>query len=463
MTIKGIKHIFYVIFLLSSFCNLSGSSNSIWYNHTHLKHDIINNSQVDKNTFNNFGSISSDGNEILWFIQITDTQFLWYDEDKISDFYEFLNNTYKTIKPLFIYHTGDIVDANHGLEQDVFEWKRYRKALNDNSMNASNYMDIIGNHDAIGDIDFRNFLNYSMMGHVFNTTQYSFNKSFNFGDFAFIGLNTAKKSYNLFEFGFLGFLNSKELDWYENQLEKYKDFNRIFVFGHHPIEYPPFYKIISAESSSGNSFNDLNKEYNISYYLSGHIHEDSFQYFNNDLLTITTRNFDAEGGTYRLISLDNNSLSTSIGHVGIWPEAIITHPASEDYHFRNLNIKDNKIRVLAWDPKGISSVEWCFFDKENRNQLTDWEPLKKNSHENLWHGDITFKNRGILELNIKIEGGSGTKLKKMRYYLETNEKPISFLILIIILVGFISISVILNHYFPNKTNKTVKIIKNKRL
>jgi len=463
MTAKGNKNLFYVIFLLISFCELSSSANSIWFNDTHLENDSTHDFQVDKITLSDFGSISSNGNKIFWFIQISDTQFLWYDDNKISDFYELLNDTYKSIKPLFIYHTGDIVDANQGLEQDVVEWQRYRKALNDNFMNESNYMDVIGNHDAIGDIDFRNFLNYSMMGHTFNKTQYSFNKSFNFGDFAFIGLNTAKKSYNIVEFGFLGFLSSKELDWYESQLEKYKDFDRILVFGHHPIDYPPFYRIISAESSSGKSFDDLNKEYNVSYYLSGHIHENSFQFFNDDLLAITTSNFDADGGMYRIISLDNNSLSTSIGHVGIWPQAIITHPAAEDYLFRYLNIKDNKIRVLAWDPKGISSVEWSFFDKENKNQLTDWEPLERNFYDNLWQGDLKFKNRGELVLNIRIKGGSGTKLKKTRYYLEVIERPVSFLILIIILAGFISISVVLNHYYPNKTNKTAKIIKNKLL
>ncbi|GAG79188.1 unnamed protein product [marine sediment metagenome] len=134
-----------------------------------------------------------------------------------------------------------------------------------------------------------------MMGLSFNSTQYSFNHSFTFGQYAFIGLDTAKESYNLFEFGFQGFLNSEELDWYENELEKYKDFDKIFVFGHNPSNYPPFYKINSEESLSGKGFYELNEEYNVSFYLSGHIHENSFQYSNN-ILTSTTSNFDQGGG-----------------------------------------------------------------------------------------------------------------------------------------------------------------------
>ena len=456
MGIKGTKNIFYVIFVLIILCNLSIKSISFFSSNAHLEFDSENDPKTNKMTNADFGSISSNGNQIFWFIQISDTQFLWYDDNKITDFYDLLNESYNTIKPLFIYHTGDLVDSNRGIEQDIVEWRRYKKALDNNFMNVSNYMDVIGNHDAIGDSNFSNFLNYSMMGYSFNTTQYAFNRTFDFGDYAFIGLNTAKKSYNLFEFGFLGFLNSKELDWYENKLEKYRNFDRIFVFGHHPLDYPPLYKIISAESSSGKSFSELNEEYNVSYYFSGHIHENSFQYINRDLLTIITGNFDKERGTYRIVSLDNNCLSTSIEHVRSWPQAIITNPPAEEYQFRDLSTNENKIRVLAWDPKGVLSVEWSFFDKNSNNQLTNWESLQRFSDEDLWEGDLSFNMRGNLLLQVKIEGGSGTKLKKVNYFLESNERPISLIILIIILVGFISISIILNHYYPNKTNKTEK-------
>lgn len=403
------------------------------------------------------GFVSSNDYKLFWFIQLSDTQFLWYDADKIAKFYKFLNETFKEITPLFIFHTGDIVNANNGLAQDKIEWENYRKALDDNNMNASIYLDIIGNHDAVDNPDFTYFLNYSMIGLSFNTTQYSFNHSFTFGQYAFIGLDTAKDSYNLFEFGFQGFLDSEELDWYENELEKYKEFDKIFVFGHNPSSYPPFYKIKSEVSTSGKDFYELNGEYNVSFYLSGHIHENSFQY-SNDLLTITTSNFDQGGGTYRIVSLDNNKLSTSIEYVGNWPQAIITNPPGEEYLLGDLNVVEKKLRVLAWDPKGIDSVKWALYDVQRNIQLINWKPLVKISIEDpLWETDVNFTYRGNLLIKVKIEGQSGEIVKELRYNLIYDDNPtLSILILIILVAGFVSIAVLYNHYFPNKNKERKK-------
>ncbi|MFX0105305.1 MAG: metallophosphoesterase family protein [Candidatus Hodarchaeota archaeon] len=408
---------------------------------------------LDKNLEYNQGFISSNSYELFWFIQISDTQFLWYSNQRIADFYEFLNETYKTITPLFIYNTGDLVNTYYGAQQNKDEWELYKKALDDNSMNTSIYMDVIGNHDAMEDPNFEYFLNYSMMGISFNTTQYSFNKTFNFGNYAFIGLNTAKKSYNLFEFGFQGFLSSEELDWYENELEKYKEFEKIFVFGHHPPSYPPFYKIISEESSTGKDFYELNEEHNVSYYFSGHIHSNSIQYL-NELLSITTSNFDQNNGVYRIISLDNNSLSTSVGYVGVWPQAIITHPSGEEYLFRDLYVKGKKIRVLAWDPKGIISVKWGLFDNKGEYQIMNWQSLEKIYEDSpLWEGNLDFQYRGNLLLKVKIDGGSGETLKILNYNLKKEISVFSLSVAIIMVIGLISISVIINYYLLKQVKK----------
>ena len=422
--------------------------------------NIPNKIENDAITLSNQGYIDYDNQKLFWFIQISDTQFLWYDVDKIAGFYKFLNETYKEITPLFIFHTGDIVDANNGFEQDKTEWENYRKALDDNYMNSSIYMDVIGNHDAVHNRNFTYFLNYSMMGLSFNTTQYSFNHSFTFGQYAFIGLNTAKESYNLLQFGFQGFLSSEELDWYENELEMYKDFDKIFVFGHNPSSYPPFYNIESDVSLSGKDFYELNEEYNVSFYLSGHIHENSFQYSNN-LLTITTSNFDQGGGIYRIVSLDNNRLSTSIGYIGDWPQAIITNPPGEEYLLGDLNIVEKKLRVLAWDPKGITSVKWSLFDIKSEHQLINWIPLEKISNEDpLWESSLNFTNRSNLLLRVKIEGGSGEIVKELRCNLSDdnidNDNTISLVVLIIFLAGFVSTAILYNHYIPNKNNEKKK-------
>jgi Icc-related predicted phosphoesterase len=396
--------------------------------------------QVRKEKLSNDGFISNDNYNLFWFIHISDTHFVWNDQNKIDYFYNLLNVTYKEIEPLFIYHTGDIVDANQGLEQNKLEWEIYRNALIENSMNTSIYMDVIGNHDAIQDPLFQYYLNHSMMGNSFNTTQFSFNKSLNFGEYAFIGLNTAKKSYNLFEFGFIGSLNSEEINWYENELEKYKNFDKIFVFGHHPPSHQPFYKVLSEESVNGKDFYELNKEYNVSYYFSGHIHENSIQYI-DELLSISTINFVQNTGKYRIVVLDNNSLSTTIANVGAWPQAVITNPSKENCLFKNLNKKEEKIRVIAWDPKGIDSITWSFFDANGDHQITKWEPLERIfADEPLWEGDLGLDFHGKVLLKIRVEGLSGVRYHSLLYSFYEVITITSILTVIFMTLGLISLS-----------------------
>ncbi|MFX1313064.1 MAG: metallophosphoesterase family protein [Promethearchaeota archaeon] len=460
MNIKCNKKIHYFIFLLIFLFSFYNSSISSYCYNNQLNLKLKTKLEYNRNLSSNNGFISNDEYNIIWFIQISDTQFLWYDDKKIADFYKFLNETYRIIKPLFIYNTGDLVDASYGLQQNKQEWLLYKKALEDNNMNSSIYMDIIGNHDAINDPNFTYFLNYSLGGRTFNVTQYSFNKTFSFGKYAFIGLNTAKELYNMFEFSFQGFLSSKEMDWYENELKKYDNFSNIFVFGHHPPNYPPFYRIISEENFNGKDFYKLNREYNVSFYLSGHIHINTFQYY-NELLTITTANFDQENGTYRIISLDNNHLSTCLGYLGDWPQALITYPASEQYLFEDLNdIK--KIRILAWDPEEIKSVKWSLFNTQGDYQLIHWKSLKRISNNvELWEGYLDFNYRGNLLLKIQVEGNSGTKIMELKYNVKNQISTFSLFIAILMTFGLAAISITITYYLSIQTNKNKKKGRNK--
>ncbi len=397
---------------------------------------------LSKINLSNQGFINYSEQKLFWFIHISDTQFVWSTNDSIDSFNQLLNETFHEIRPLFIYNTGDLVDANRGVGQDVEEWKLYRTALEDNNMNSSNYIDLIGNHDAANDPNFSYYLNYSMIGRNFNSLQFSFNKSFSFGKYAFIGLNTAKESYNLYEFALLGSLNTTELDWYENELEKYKNFDRIFVFGHHPHNNPPPFSIISNLSTSGKTFFDLNEEYNVDYYLSGHAHVHSIQKAKN-LLMITTSNFDLHGGTYRIMSLDHNYLSTSIEKIDTWPQAVITYPSTEHPIVEDLT----QLRVLAWDPNGINSVEWSLHSVKKEFQITSWKALDNlDLDDPLWKGISDFQFNGKYILKVKIDGGSGQIIKEViiisRSGLEF-EFSINLIFLIIVLI---SIAIIILNY-----------------
>lgn len=397
------------------------------------------------------GYINSEESEIFWFVHITDTQYIWDDQDEINIFYEFINETYQEIKPLFIIHTGDIVDAHNGRNQDINEWDKYNQSLTKFNLNSSIYIDLVGNHDGSNDPGYGHFLNYSMIGSEFNTTQISFSHSFEYGKYAFIGINTAKDSYdNFVDFSFSGYLNTQELDWYENELKRYRDYDTIFVFGHHPLIFPPYYKIISNLSSTGKTFFDLNKEYNVAYYCCGHLHSNYVQ-SNNGLFTIITDNFNEDNGTYRIVAIDNNMLSTSIENVGKWPQGIITSPSSKEFYNNRLKINSDKIHVLAWDPKGIISIKWrvCF---EDNSVFKDWIPLKKSKNTDLlWEGDLYRDLRYGKDYIIKvnIEGYSGQTIKEMIYHVFINFTLI-YLLLISVVVGIISLIILLIYYYRKR-------------
>jgi len=402
------------------------------------------------------GFITSEGNKIFWFIQITDTQFVWANQDKIDMFSTFLNETNKIIKPLFIIDTGDIVDADNGREQNIEEWQKYNKTLSENKINSSIYVDLVGNHDGSEDTNYSYFMNYSITGSEYGATQISFNHSFSFGNYAFIGINTAKDSYdNLFDFAFGGFLNTEELDWYENELKRYKDYDNIFVFGHHPPLFPPYYKIISNLSSTGKSFYDLNKDYHVNYYFCGHLHSNYIQK-KDGLNTIITDNFDEKNGTYRIVVIDDNQLSTSIEDIGTWPQGLIISPPSNNFYDSQFKIELENIHVLAWDPKGIVSIEWSVYF-ENGNQFKSWTSLQRNLENGiLWEGDfckdLSFGNNYIVK--VKIEGNSGQTIREIIYSVPMNiNYELVHIILTVLVIGIIVMPIVIIILYPKKILK----------
>jgi 3',5'-cyclic AMP phosphodiesterase CpdA/uncharacterized membrane protein YciS (DUF1049 family) len=402
------------------------------------------------------GFVTPELKDIFWFIQITDTQFLWSKQNGIDIFNKFLNETNKIIKPLFIINTGDIVDADNGRHQNIEEWQKYNKTLTENKINSSIYVDLVGNHDGSEDPQYGYFINYSITGSEYKTTQISFNHSFSFGNYAFIGINTAKDLYeNLLDFAFVGYLNTKELDWYENELKKYKDYDNIFVFGHHPPFFPPYNQIISNLSSTGKTFSDLNKEYHVNYYFCGHIHSNYIQK-KDGLTSIMTDNFDENNGTYRIVVIDNNQLSSSVEQIEKWPQGIIIYPPDREFYNSKFEIDLNEIHALAWDPEGINSVEWSVYF-ENGKLFKNWTSLQRN-HENdfLWEGDFCrdLSHENIYIVKVRIEGNSGQIIKEIVYSIPMIINfELIHLILIIFIIGIVCIPIIIIIFYTKKTLK----------
>ena len=380
--------------------------------------NIISNSDNSNLNLANNGFVNESGQKVFWFLHVTDTQHIWYSAEKTAEFNQLLNESFQTIKPVLIYNTGDLVDSDYEhfvvaneRNQRIEEWEAYNKSLHNNNMNSTVYLDVVGNHDTYGDPGNTFFLKYSMMGQSYNTLQYAFKKSFTFGEYAFIGLHTAEDYGAIYPFALFGYLNSEELDWYEEELEEFKDCNLIFTFGHQP----PF-EIFSEVNTNGESYFSLNDKYHVSSYFCGHGHINSFQNVNG-MFAIETTKFDNDGGSYRIVAVDNNYISTSLEFVGRWPQGVITYPPREDYINEDLN-NVQKIRALAWDPKGINSVQWSAYDSGGVNQLVDWTSmLNVTNNRTLWEANwaSSLNDGKDYIIKVRINGGSGQNIKEISY------------------------------------------------
>lgn len=370
------------------------------------------------------GYINESDQEIFWFIQLTD--LLYNNPQSGINLNTFFNETYKEIDPLFVISTGDLV---HGgvypdFSHDTEHWLNYSNVLASNNLNSSVYIDLIGEHDVSNIPNKTYYLDYSMLGSEIGDTNYSFIKSFSFGDYAFICLDTTKNEpyiqFDLinYEINYYGHLYRDQLDWYEAKLEEYKDYDGIFTFGHHVNlrENAPYnYAIISETTTSGRDFVTLNNDYNVTCYISGHTRVNIIQHrLGNNFFEIETEDFDIKHA-YRIIAMDNNSFSTSVEYLNTWPQGVITSPPTTAFYSDGLNLNDTKIRALVWDPLGLNSVEWCAYDA-SRILVTNWKPmLKVDGDSPLWQGDWNYSlNDGNLYyINVKINGSSGVTIKEI--------------------------------------------------
>lgn len=413
-------------------------------------------------------SLDTAGKKVFWFIHVTDTQHLWYSDAKINAFKQFLAESRDVIKPEIIYNTGDLVDSDYEefilpneRDQRIEEWQRYKAALDEAGMDASSYMDIIGNHDVYGDHGNPYFMNYSMMGSTYGTTQHAFKRSFSFGDYAFIGLHTAEDYGAEYPFGLFGHLTVNEMDWYEEQLDTYKDSNLIFSFGHHP----PYEIDWTDRTTTGKTFLDLNRDHGTFLYLCGHGHINSFQKIDN-MFAIETTKFDDDGGSYRIIGIDDDQLSTSLEFVGKWPQGMITNPPRDRYMTTSIS-EVSRIRALAWDPNGVNSVKWSAWIDDN-TMLKNWadmtqvsinEPLWEANWDNLTTLLTDYQDVTSIKLKIEISGGSGTAIREIQY---SPTKPFYFgwqqgiPIIIILFISLVSLITLRTYYLRTRVPKYKK-------
>ena len=188
---------------------------------------------------------SADTDKVFWFIHASDTH-IGADGTLDADRLRWLVTTARSvITPAFVVVTGDITDSTNanwlgwpnGPHQE--EWNEYNAILAGTGVNAGNYYDLPGNHDAYNDRYFTYYLANSVQGRATGRLQQSWTYLLGPLKYHFLGVNSADNSGDSFSllwpYGDNAGLDTDELSYIDTELNANADAELTFVFGHHPI------------------------------------------------------------------------------------------------------------------------------------------------------------------------------------------------------------------------------------
>ncbi len=307
------------------------------------------------------GHVTTGDAAVFWFLTITDTQDCWQDPAKLVLLQWFLNEIVGTIQPVFTINTGDLVQGDTPLltrstGQLGSEWAAYNATFAAAGLNASTYIDVMGNHDAYGDPARSSYLAYSVSGSAFGETQFTVALRFTWGNYTFAFVSTPEPRGLEFPFAWNGYLPAARLDSLEGVLAASDGTNITLAFGHHP----PL-ETWSERSASGQTFLGLLRDQGVAYYGYGHGDRTAYDAIGSTAALGTTH-FSADGGTYRITAIDNDKVASTVAQVGAWPAGIITSPTSPNFTLGSFDFAAHRtadtIRCLTWDPAGIATVTW---------------------------------------------------------------------------------------------------------
>ena len=179
-----------------------------------------------------------------------------------------LTTAYRDIKPLYIINGGDLTDSTNGEiipcgGPYISEWNEYERVVKKSMLSASMplnvYHEMPGNHDQYND---KNLIFYLNISNIKTATHTWFVKRRD-KIFQFMCINTTSKNGLPWPLDLPG-LNNSEILWMERNI--YPKSDRIFIFGHHPIELWKYGKKEFIDTI--NKHNCMGK----SIYFYGHTH-----------------------------------------------------------------------------------------------------------------------------------------------------------------------------------------------
>lgn len=349
--------------------------------------------------------------KIFWFMHASDTHIGASGTTDTTNFQWLLTTARGVIQPSFIVLTGDLTDSTNG---NIFgypngpyqaEWDQY-KAIIDGARGENDWRDFFydlpGNHDAYNDRYFAYYLANSVQGRATGRTQVSWTKTFPFGTYHFLGVNSADNTgagFSLFwPYGDYAGLDSTELAFIDAQLGASAGADLTMVFGHHPV------------TSTGDSADTYlyygHREFigSLDYYAAseygyGHTHANGETQFAGNSYTGTMTGGGIRYGSvaslgkdspnsFSIVAIDCDGVSSVTRPVGTWPVVLITAPvdrfvgtAVNPYAYTVPVASANAIRALVFDPAAVSQVRYRI------DAGTTWHAMSRVADSSaLWQG-----------------------------------------------------------------------------
>lgn len=379
----------------------------------------------------------SDNDKLFWFLQISDIHMGTRGSQDSQNLQWIVNEAKNIINPTFIVASGDLTDSTDG---NILgwpngpyqaEWDEYKSILNSAGVTPSFYYDIPGNHDAYNDQYFEYYLANSIQGQATGKTQISWTRTFSYGKYHFIGVNTADNSGDPFSlswpWGDYAGLDPNELSFIYSELEQNQDAELTLIFGHHPVT-DTGYSDDTWLYYGQESFVNYLDSYGASLYGYGHTHRfeeniftgndytgymagDGVYYFNIASIGKSSEN------QYSIIAVDCNGISTVTENVNNWPAVLITAPLDKyvgtvvppvvnPYAYSVPNSSTNPIRALVFDSNTVTLVQYRIDEAGQWNAMTQ---VVDNPH--LWEGvwDASALSGGNHTIEVQATSNSGTR------------------------------------------------------
>jgi hypothetical protein len=386
---------------------------------------------------------SPDNNRIFWFIHASDLHVGTSGSTESTNLNWLVTTAKSTINPSFIVVTGDLTDSTNGNFLGYpngpyqAEWDQY-KSIVDGKVTASNYYDLPGNHDAYNDASFAYYAANSVQGRATSgRKQHSWIRDFSFGEYHFLGVNTADNSGDAFSifwpYGDYAGLDSSELAFINSELAAHPSAKLALVFGHHPLAATGNAQDTYLYYGLNEFVNSLNT-YGASLYGYGHTHAsvESFYtsgmtegvfYFNVSSLGKDTTN------QFTVTAIDCNGIASVTQAVGTWPVVLITAPMDKNlgknvnpYTYSVTNSAANPIRALVFDTGAVSQVQYRI------DMAGSWYPMARTASNNpsyphLWEGTWNASALASGEHTIEVQAttASGVRTDSVKVNMQSTQ------------------------------------------